>query len=153
MNKKIKSLLWVIAMFVTVAPSMVFAAVEWGLGTDKDGKSFIGVGSAGSGAVRSAGAGGSGGIFSLNNNFGLPSGSILGIIQNLLFWLLTIFGIAGIFGFVISGIMYLISTGDQGMIDRAKAGMTYSIVGIIVGLSGFLILQAINSWLGGSNNF
>lgn len=154
MNKKLRSFLWVLSALIIVSPSIAFAALDWGFGVNSDGSTSFGVGSSGSRAGYGAGTGGAGGgIFSLNNAYGLPSGSILGIIQNLLFWLLTIFGIAGIFGFVISGIMYLISAGDDNMISRAKTGMTYSIVGIIVGLSGFVAIQAINAWLGGSSRF
>jgi len=150
-----KKFLWAVSLLVILAPAGVAKAVDWGFGVNRDGTTQFGIGSSGSRAGFGAGtgSGSGGGIFSLNNSYGLPSGSILEIIQNFLFWLLAIFGIAGIFGFVISGIMYLIASGDDDMIKRAKTGMTYSIVGIIVGLSGFVALQAINSWLSGSNNF
>lgn len=84
-------------------------------------------------------------------SYGLPSGTLTNIITNILLWLLFMLGIVGVIGFVVSGIMYLISTGDQTMIDRAKKGMTYSIVGVIVGLAGVVIIQAVNSILGGSS--
>lgn len=88
------------------------------------------------------------------NPYGLPSGSIMGIISNILFWLLSIFAICGIIGFVLSGIFYLISAGNEGMIDKGKEGMKWSILGILVGLSGFLIMQAVSLMLGGmSKNF
>jgi hypothetical protein len=85
------------------------------------------------------------------SSYGLPSGTLTTIITNILLWLLFMLGIVGVIGFVVSGIMYLISTGDQTMIDRAKKGMTYSIVGVIVGLAGVVIIQAVNSILGGSS--
>jgi len=94
----------------------------------------------------------SGGGWALANPYGLPQGSILGIASNLLFWLLTIFAILGVIGFVIAGIIYLVSAGDETTIGRAKKAMVYSIVGIIVGLSGFLIMQAVAAMLGGMRN-
>ncbi|EKE16033.1 MAG: hypothetical protein ACD_11C00054G0023 [uncultured bacterium] len=154
MSKKIKSFFWLITVSIITLPSLALAGLDWGIGIDKDGKMSLGVGSEGSGAGFGAGTGGrSGGIFSLNNTYGLPEGSILGIISNLLTWLLAIFGMAGIIGFVISGIMYLTAAGDSGQIDKAKSTMMNSIIGIIVGLSGFIALQAIASWLGGRNTF
>ncbi|HPX94619.1 MAG TPA: hypothetical protein PLF30_03640 [Candidatus Moranbacteria bacterium] len=95
---------------------------------------------------------GSGGGWWLANPYGLPEGTIFGILSNLLFWLLAIFGIFGIIGFVISGIIYLVSAGDEGAISRAKAAMKWSIVGIIVGLSGFVIMQAVIALLSGASN-
>ena len=88
----------------------------------------------------------------LNNEWGLPQGSITNIITGFLYWLLGIFGVIGVIGFVISGIIYLLSTGDETAISRAKSAMMWSIVGVIVGLSGFLIMQAVNALLSGNNN-
>ncbi|NTV40912.1 MAG: hypothetical protein HGA61_01405 [Candidatus Moranbacteria bacterium] len=97
---------------------------------------------------------GVGGAWGLSNPYGLPEGTILGIVSNLLFWLLSIFALAGIIGFVLSGIFYLISAGNEDMVKNGKEGMKWSIVGVIVGLSGFVIMQAVSMMLGGaSKNF
>lgn len=93
----------------------------------------------------------SGGSWALTNPYGLPSGSLLGIASNLLFWLLSLFAIAGIVGFVLSGIFYLLAGADEGNAKKGKSGMTASIIGIIVGLSGFVIMQAVASLLGGGS--
>lgn len=98
------------------------------------------------------GAIGGGGGWAMANPYGLPQGSILGIASNLLFWLLAIFGVLGILGFVISGIFYLVSAGDEGMAEKGKEGMKYSIIGVIIGLSGFLIMQAVAALLSGSSS-
>jgi len=90
--------------------------------------------------------------FQLTNTYNLPSGTITGIVTNLLDWLLVLFGVFGVLGFVISGIIYLVSTGDDTMITRAKTAMLWSIVGIIVGLAGYVIMQAVVTFLGGSDN-
>ena len=74
---------------------------------------------------------GSGGGLMMDSH-GLPAGSIFGILQNLLNWLLALFGIFGIIGFVLSGIFYLVSAGDEGMAEKGKEGMKWSIIGIIV---------------------
>jgi len=95
---------------------------------------------------------GTGTGFQLSNDYNLPAGTITGIVTNLLDWLLILFGVFGILGFVISGIIYLVSTGDDTMITRAKTAMLWSIVGIIVGLAGYVIMQAVVTFLGGSDN-
>lgn len=79
--------------------------------------------------------------------------SIYGIIGNTLSWLLAVLGFIAVMGFVISGIQYLLSAGDDGMIERAKTNMKYSIVGVIVALMGFVVIKAINSWLNASDKF
>jgi len=90
--------------------------------------------------------------WSLPQSYGLPTGTIYYIIENILMWLLAIFGFLGIIGFAVSGIMYLISAGNSGMIEKAKSGMIYSIIGIVVGLGGFVIIQAIDAMLSGYNS-
>jgi hypothetical protein len=147
------------AIFGLMLFPMSVLAVDWGAGvTVTPGGNVgvsLGVGSSGSGAGNVWGSttyvGGGG--WTLSNPYGLPQGSILGIASNFLFWLLAIFAILGVVGFVIAGIIYLVSTGDETMIGRAKTAMMYSIVGIIIGLSGFLIMQAAAMMLRGQGNF
>lgn len=93
--------------------------------------------------------------WSLNSisGFGLPDASISGIVKGILVWLLGGLGIIGVIGFTISGIMYLISAGDEGMIEKAKEAMKYSIMGVIVGLIGVVVIQAIDWMLRGFSNF
>jgi hypothetical protein len=79
----------------------------------------------------------------------LPRGTIFGIISNLLYWLLAIFGIVGVIGFAISGILYLTAAGDETRMQSAKKAMLYSIMGVIVGLSGLVIIFAASYALNG----
>ena len=121
-------------------------AVSWGIGLGSDGSisAVVGTGNVVGGAM-------GGGGWSLANPYGLPQGSIMGIISNLLFWLLSIFAILGVVGFVLSGIFYLLAGADEGNAEKGKDGMKWSIIGIIVGLSGFIIMQAVNALLGGTS--
>lgn len=82
------------------------------------------------------------------NAYGLPGGSIFGIVENILYWLLGILSIVSLIGFIISGIMYLTAAGDDDQIKKAKSAMKFSIIGVIVGLSGFVIFQAAQYMLG-----
>ena len=96
---------------------------------------------------------GFGGASFMNNPFGLPSGSILGIVAAFAFWLLALFGFIGIIGFVIAGILYLTAAGNETQIDTAKTAMLYSIVGVVVALIGFVIIQAVNRLLNAAPQF
>ncbi len=69
------------------------------------------------------------------------------IISNLALWLLAIFGFIAVIGFVISGILYLISAGDEDAQERAKRAMIYSITGVLVGLAGLVVITAIDYFL------
>ncbi len=83
-------------------------------------------------------------------NSELPQGSIIGIIQTAMNWLLAILGFIGIIAFVIAGILYLTAAGDEKKVGTAKSAMTAAITGIIVALIGFVIIQAVNTFLQGS---
>lgn len=147
-----------IAIGLSFSATNVFAGLDWGVGVDSNGGFSAAVGSegafSGSDSGGYGGGYGSGGGWAISNPYGLPEGSVMGIASNLLFWLLSLFAILGIIGFVISGIWYLVSAGDEGMAEKGKEGMKYSIIGIIIGLSGFIIMQAVNAMLGAaSTNF
>lgn len=135
----------ILSIAAFLSASSVYAA-DWA-GTYNSGTGTISIGVGSNGTL----SGGSGG-WALSNPYGLPSGSILGIISNLLYWLLAIFAILGVIGFVISGIFYLLAGADEGNAKKGKSGMTASIIGIIVGLSGFVIMQAVAALLSGSGN-
>ena len=115
------------------------------------GSALLGSGDSGSGGYAS----GRGGGWSISNisGLGLPSGTLMSIVYGILGWLLAIIGLVGIIGFIISGAMYILSSGDEKMAGQAKTAMTNSIIGIIVALSGYVIIQAIDAVLMGWSNF
>lgn len=76
-----------------------------------------------------------------------PIEGIYGIISNILDWLLTLIGIAGVIGFIISGLMYLTSAGEEKKVTNAKNAMLASIYGIIVALSGVIVVTAVDYML------
>lgn len=83
----------------------------------------------------------------------LPGGTITEIIFNVMNWILVLVGIIGIIGFVIAGILYLTSAGDDSRAGTAKQAMTYCIIGIIVALMGYVIIQAADSMLRAQGGF
>lgn len=84
---------------------------------------------------------------------GTPTGSIYQIINTTMKWLLAILGFIAIIGFVISGILYLTAAGNEKQIGQAKSAMVNSIFGVIVALLGYVIVQAVDSWLNTSSQF
>lgn len=82
-----------------------------------------------------------------------PSGGIKSILSGVVKWILGIFGFIGIIGFVIAGIMYLVSAGDDTLMKRAKNGMIFSIIGVVIGLAGVVVIQAINTMLNAGSAF
>ena len=83
----------------------------------------------------------------------LPTGDLTQIIITVMQWILVILGAIGVIGFVIAGIIYLTSAGDDNRIGTAKKAMLYSIIGVIVGIMGYVIIQAVNSMLDGGASF
>lgn len=82
---------------------------------------------------------------------GLSSASVSYILETFMKWLLGILGFLGVIAFVISGIQYLTSAGDDDSISTAKRNMKYSIIGVVVALSGFIIIQAVTTALSGTS--
>ena len=80
----------------------------------------------------------------------LPGGTIVSIIRTGMNYLLAILGFIGIIAFVISGILYLTAAGDEKRAEKAKNAMTAAITGVIVALIGFVIIQAVNTFLQGT---
>jgi hypothetical protein len=83
-------------------------------------------------------------------NSNLPQAPVLGIVGNLVFWFLAMLETISLIAFIVAGILYLTAAGDETQIGKAKKAMTYSTIGVIVGLSGFVIMQAAAAMLNGN---
>lgn len=86
-------------------------------------------------------------------NTGLPdpAGGILQVLNNFFSWLFLIFGMLALGAFILSGVQYLLSAGSDDMIETAKLNMKWSLVGVMVGLSGYIVLKAVFMALSGTN--
>lgn len=97
----------------------------------------------------------SSGVYIPGSETGLPApeGGIPQILSNFLTWLLGIIGIIALISFVISGMQYILSSGNQDMMETAKRNMIYSIIGVVVVLASFVIIQAIHYALNAQTGF
>ncbi|HLB50556.1 MAG TPA: hypothetical protein VJL38_00045 [Patescibacteria group bacterium] len=83
----------------------------------------------------------------------LPGSDLGDLLRNFMMWFLGIFGFVGIIGFLISGFQYLLAAGDESQLEKAKASMKWSLVGVVVGLAGFILIYAVDQFLRGSSSF
>lgn len=83
----------------------------------------------------------------------LPGSDLGDLLRNFMMWFLGIFGFVGIIGFLIAGFQYLLAAGDESQVEKAKVSMKWSLVGVVVGLSGFIIIYALDQFLRGVSNF
>jgi hypothetical protein len=98
------------------------------------------------------GAANTGGFYDAQDS-DLPDGTIYNIIFSIMNWLLILLGVFGVIGFVISGILYLTAAGNEDQMKKGKNAMTWSIMGVIVGLMGYVIIQAVDAMLNESSTF
>lgn len=85
----------------------------------------------------------SGVCFPKAGSTGLGDMSVFELLTTVMNWLLGIVGVLAVIAFVISGVQYLVSAGDEEMTETAKRNMKYAIVGLVVALSGLIVLNAV----------
>jgi len=79
----------------------------------------------------------------------LSNTPVIDIITNVMQWFLGIVGFIAIISFCISGIIYFTAAGNEETAKNAKKALTYSILGVVVALSGFVIIRAVDIMMGG----
>lgn len=83
----------------------------------------------------------------------LSAGSVSYLLETFLKWLLGFVGILGVLAFVISGLQYLTAAGDEDQASTAKRNITYAIIGVVIALSGYIVITAIDALLRGTAKF
>jgi len=74
---------------------------------------------------------------------GLPTGTIGGSIEKIIKFLLAFIGGLSVLMIIVSGIMYITSTGESSKTETAKNMLTYSIVGLVVSLLAWIIVDSV----------
>lgn len=80
----------------------------------------------------------------------LPENYAEDVVFTFLQWLLLIFTFLCVIAFVIAGIMFLTAGSNPQLAEQAKKAVLYAIIGIAVGLSGYVIVAFIDSTLSGT---
>lgn len=78
---------------------------------------------------------------------GLSDSSVYAIAVNLMKYLLMLITVLAVIGFIGSGIFYVTSMGNSDRTKTATTWLTFSIVGIIVALIGYIAINLIDSLL------
>ncbi len=83
----------------------------------------------------------------------LPQAPLYAIIRNIMYWLLAIIGFGAVIAFVISGIRYFVSAGNEEETKKAKSAMIAAILGVVVSLLGLVVLYAVQAMLNARSQF
>ena len=79
---------------------------------------------------------------------GLPSANTVDdVVLNVMMWLLSIFTIIAVIGFIISGLMYIFAGSNTGLAEKAKNGFVFGIIGTTIGIAGYIIIAQIDELL------
>lgn len=70
------------------------------------------------------------------------------LLANIFTVIITIIGLAGFVMFIVGAFRYLLSGGNSKGTETAKNTFTFMVVGIVVALSGFIILNLLSSFTG-----
>lgn len=70
------------------------------------------------------------------------------LIANSFSVILTVIGLAGFVMFIFGAFQWMLSGNNSKGVDNARQAMTYAIIGIIVALSGFIIINLIAGFTG-----
>jgi hypothetical protein len=77
----------------------------------------------------------------------LARGTFSSIIVDVLRWGLGIAGSVAVLMLIIGGFLYITSSGDEGRLEKAKNTIKNAIIGVIVILLAFVIVETINAAL------
>ncbi len=93
-----------------------------------------------------------------NNQFGVPAnewnlaegteGGLVGAISEIIGFIASLLAVLAILVIIIAGIIYITSGGDEGRIATAKSWITYAIVGLVIALLAWVIVNAVSAGLG-----
>ena len=82
----------------------------------------------------------------------LPQGDILrGILTNAVSLLIIAAIVISLFFIILSGIRWTTSGGDEKQVEAAKGTLKYAIIGLIIALSSFFIIQIVGNFFGVGN--
>jgi len=63
-------------------------------------------------------------------------------------WIMSVIGAVSVVMFIVAGAMYTTAAGNEEQVGKAKKIITYAVIGLVVALSGFLILEVVRAIAG-----
>lgn len=79
---------------------------------------------------------------------GEGEGSLVDAFAAVIGFIASLLAVLAILVIVVAGVLYITSGGDEGRIATAKSWLTYAIVGLIVALLAYVIVQAVSTGIG-----
>ena len=70
------------------------------------------------------------------------------LLGNILSVAITIIGLAGLVMFIVGAFTYMIAGTNAQLVEKAKKSITYAVIGLVVALSSFIILNLIAAFTG-----
>ena len=83
-----------------------------------------------------------------NNGAVMSLGCLAQIVMSVIGWALTFLGLVTIIVLLFGAIKYVTSSGDPKAIQGAQKTMTYAVIGALVVILSFLLIQAVTNALG-----
>ena len=80
-------------------------------------------------------------------NTGLSDDDLSTVLTNILNTILGLLAILAVLGFVISGVLYITAGGNTERVGQATSWLKYSIIGIVVALIGYIVVNFISGLL------
>ena len=76
---------------------------------------------------------------------GLANTDLITVLANIIKILLSIVAVLAVLGFVVAGILFITAGGNDNIIGKAKSFLTFSVVGVIVSLIGYIVVKFVSS--------
>ena len=89
------------------------------------------------------------GLSAATYNDKASNASVQAIIIKVIKWLLGILAALAVMVLIIAGMMYILSGGDEGRVSTAKTWIIYAIIGLIVALLGWVIVNLVTNLVEG----
>ncbi|MBP5993667.1 MAG: hypothetical protein KA731_02040 [Candidatus Moranbacteria bacterium] len=92
-------------------------------------------------------------FFTLSIRFICSTGPVACVLATFMNWSLSIIGLIAIISFVLAGFQYLMAFGEPKALEKAKNHVRWSVIGVLVALSGMVVIYAVDGLLAGYSRF
>lgn len=93
------------------------------------------------------------GFLTISIRFICATGPIACVLATFMNWSLSIVGLIAVISFVLAGFQYLLAFGDEKSMEKAKRHVRWSIIGVLIALSGMVVIYAVDGLLAGYSRF